>query len=53
MPTTSAAVTDGLNLATLIGLDYDSDAWYDFLDNLTASDMMDMIRMGGYGTPEN
>jgi beta-glucosidase len=42
-----------LNLATLIGKDYDSQEWSDFLDEVTAEDMLTTVRMGGYGNPEN
>jgi beta-glucosidase len=56
MPTfaASAATSEtSLNLATLIGVDYDSEAWDDFLDQVTAADMLYTVRMGGYGNPEN
>lgn len=53
MPEVAGEKVDGLNLATLIGEDYDSDAWNDFLDCLTAESMLYTVRMGGYGNPEN
>ncbi len=53
MPKTATKTKDGLNLATLIGEDYDSDAWNDFLDNLSAESMLKTVRMGGYGNPAN
>ncbi len=53
MPKTATTTKEGLNLATLIGQDYDSTAWDDFLDNLTAENMLYTVRMGGYGNPAN
>lgn len=53
MPTTAKTVKEGLNLATLIGEEYDSPAWEDFLDNLSAESMLTTVRMGGYGNPAN
>lgn len=53
MPKTATKTKDGLNLATLIGEDYDSPAWDDFLDNLSAESMLFTVRMGGYGNPAN
>lgn len=53
MPKTATVTKEGLNLATLIGEAYDSDAWNDFLDNLTPESMLTTVRMGGYGNPEN
>ncbi len=53
MPKTATATKEGLNLATLIGEEYDSVAWEDFLDNLTAENMLKTVRLGGYGNPAN
>ena len=53
MPTVAASKVKGLNLATLMGIDYDSDAWDDFLDQLTAEQMLKLVRMNGYGNPED
>lgn len=53
MPTTKKASENGLNLATLIGEKYDSEAWEDFLDCLDGANMLYTVRMGGYGNPEN
>ncbi len=53
MPKTATSSKSGLNLATLIGEDYDSTAWEDFLDNLTAENMLKTVRLGGYGNPAN
>jgi beta-glucosidase len=44
---------EGLNLATLIGLDYSSQAWEDFIDEISMDDMLTLIRMGAYGNVEN
>ncbi|MBO4990166.1 MAG: glycoside hydrolase family 3 protein [Clostridia bacterium] len=53
MPETATTTGEGLNLATLIGEDYDSQAWNDFLDKLTPESMLTTVRMGGYGNPAN
>ena len=46
-------IEEGLNLATLIGVEYDSEAWEEFLNALTPEAMLYTVRMGGYGNPEN
>ena len=43
---------EGLNLATLIGADYQSEAWYDFLDMLTEEQLIDIVCTGGFGNSE-
>ena len=43
---------EGLNLAMLIGVDYESEAWYDFLDMLTEEQLIDIVCTGGSGNPE-
>ncbi|WP_294451648.1 glycoside hydrolase family 3 N-terminal domain-containing protein [uncultured Gemmiger sp.] len=49
MPTTGAE--NGLTLADLRGADYDDPNWDKLLDQLTISDMDNMIALGGYQTP--
>jgi beta-glucosidase len=48
MPTTGAK--NGLTLADLRGVDYDDEQWDELLDQLTVSDMKEIIAMGGYET---
>lgn len=40
------------NLASMIGKEYDNEAWEELLDSLTFDQMQEIVRMGGYGTPE-
>lgn len=47
-PTTDASVT--LKLWDLIGEDYDSQRWSDFMDQLTFNEMADLIGHGSYST---
>ncbi len=49
MPTTGE--DSEFNLASLIGYDYDDDAWESLLDSLTVDEYATIVRMGGYGTP--
>lgn len=49
MPTTGAK--NGLTLYDLRGKSYDDPLWEDLLDQLTVSDMVQMIGFGGYGSP--
>ena len=42
----------GLNLAMLIGVDYDNAAWHDFLAMLTEEQLLNIVRTGGFGNPE-
>ena len=48
MPTTGA--DNGLKLADLRGKDYDDPMWDDLLDQMTVSEMAEMIAYGGYQT---
>ena len=48
MPTTGAK--NGLELADLRGLDYDDPQWDTLLDQLTVSEMDNLIALGGYTT---
>lgn len=48
MPTTGA--DNGLTLASLIGVDYDSEYWDKLLDQMTAKEMMDLVGISGYGS---
>lgn len=48
MPTTGAK--NGMTLAELRGADYDDERWETLLDQLTISDMDNMIALGGYQT---
>lgn len=48
MPVTG--VENGLTLEEMRGLDYDDDKWEQLLDQLTISDMNEMIALGGYQT---
>ncbi|MCD8382923.1 MAG: glycoside hydrolase family 3 C-terminal domain-containing protein [Clostridiales bacterium] len=50
MPTTGA--NNGVELADLRGLDYDDPLWDDLLDELTVSEMDNLIALGGYATIE-
>ncbi len=49
MPTTGA--NNGVTLNDLRGADYDDERWEQLLDNLTVSDMNNLISLGGYQTP--
>lgn len=40
------------NLASMIGRDYDDPAWSELLDSLSVDQMFEIVRNGGYGTPE-
>lgn len=48
MPTFNA--DNGLTLASLIGLDYDSEYWDLLLDQMSPDDMMNLIAAGGFTT---
>jgi beta-glucosidase len=48
MPTTGA--NNGLTLAMMMGLDADDPAWDDLMDQLTAEEMYNLVRVGGYQT---
>lgn len=48
MPTTGA--DNGLKLADLRGVDYDDPQWEELLDQLTVSEMDQLIALGGYQT---
>ncbi len=48
MPTTGA--NNGLTLADYRGVDYDDESWEDLLDQLTISDMQNLVAFGGYQT---
>ena len=48
MPTTGA--DNGLELADLRGVDYDDAQWDELLDQMTVSDMDQLIALGGYQT---
>lgn len=48
MPTTGA--DNGLELADLRGVDYDDEQWDELLDQMTVSDMDQLIALGGYQT---
>ena len=48
MPTTNAK--NGLKLVDMRGLAYDDAKWDDLLDELSVSDMVDLIALGGYQT---
>lgn len=50
MPTTGA--DNGMSLEELRGADYDDDRWEPLLDQLTVSEMNDLIALGGYSTAE-
>lgn len=50
MPTTGAE--NGLTLQDLRGADYDDERWEQLLDQLTVSEMDNMIALGGYQTGE-
>ena len=47
-PTTGAS--NGLSLVDLRGVDYDDPQWDSLLDQLTVTDMSELIAMGGYQT---
>ncbi len=49
MPVTGA--DNGMTLAELRGVDYDDERWESLLDQLTVSDMTNMIALSGYQTP--
>ncbi len=49
MPTTGAK--NGVRLADLTGKDYDDELWDELLDQLTFTEMDNIIANGGYGTP--
>ena len=48
MPTTGAK--NGIELKELRGLDYDDPKWEDLLDEMSVSDMNNLIELGGYET---
>lgn len=48
MPETNA--DNGLTLASLIGVGYDSEYWDKLLDQMTASEMMNLVGVCGYGS---
>ncbi len=48
MPTTGA--DNGLTLADYRGVAYDDESWEDLLDQLTISDMQNLVAFGGYQT---
>ena len=48
MPTTGA--DNGVELADLRGVDYDDEQWDALLDQMTVSDMDQLIAIGGYQT---
>ena len=48
MPTTGAQ--NNIQLVQMRGLDYDDPQWNTFLDQLTVSEMSELIAMGGYQT---
>lgn len=48
MPTTDAK--NGLELVDMRGLDYDDAKWDELLDELSVSDMVDLVALGGYQT---
>lgn len=48
MPATG--VDNGVALISLRGVDYDSDQWNVLLDQLSAEEMYNLVRVGGYGT---
>ena len=48
MPTTGAK--NGIELKDLRGLDYDDPKWEDLLDEMSVSDMNNLIELGGYET---
>lgn len=48
MPTTGA--DNGLTIRDMIGLDYDDPLWEDLLDQLTVSEMNNLIGTGGYAS---
>ncbi|HEY0189265.1 MAG TPA: glycoside hydrolase family 3 N-terminal domain-containing protein [Cellulomonas sp.] len=52
MPTTDTISEEygELSAATLIGEDYDSASWEALLDQLSVSDMDELVRVGGYAT---
>ena len=50
MPTTGAATK--LEAASMRGLSYDDPAWDGLLDQLTISDMVNAVALGGYSTAE-
>ncbi|MCD8342350.1 MAG: glycoside hydrolase family 3 C-terminal domain-containing protein [Clostridiales bacterium] len=50
MPTTGA--NNGVELVDLRGLDYDDPLWDDLLDEMTITEMDNLIALGGYATIE-
>ena len=48
MPVTGAS--NGLTLASLIGVDFNSEYWEQLLDQMTAEEMMDLVGNAGFGT---
>ena len=50
MPTTGA--NNGIKLAELRGANYDDEKWESLLDELTVSDMVNLVGLGGYQTAE-
>lgn len=51
MPTTGAK--NGVMLQDLVGLDYDDPLWDSFLDQLTVSQLSNLVLQGGYGSGQN
>jgi beta-glucosidase len=48
MPATGES--NGLTLASLIGVDYDSDYWDQLLDEMTPAEMLKLVTVSGYGS---
>lgn len=48
MPTTGA--DNGLTLASIIGVEYDSEYWEKLLDQMSAKEMMELVGVAGYGS---
>ena len=48
MPVTGSK--NGLSLATMKNVDAEDEVWEDFLDQLTAEEMYNLVRVGGYQT---
>lgn len=51
MPVSGASADVQMTLAKLIDADYDDPRWEELLDTITPEDLIYMVRMGGYGTP--
>lgn len=51
MPTSGAENVDELTLAKYLNTEYDDPAWDNLLDVISSEDLLEMVRMGGYGTP--